>query len=398
MFTKLAAAPSDPILGITEAFNADSSPDKVNLGVGVYLDETGKTPLMACVQAAEQDLAASHRPRGYLPQTGLPVFDTATQELVFGRNCPAVLAGRVATIQSLAGTGALRVGAGLLALDSPDAVVLLSDPSWENHETLFTRAGFTVGHYRYYDPARRGIDVDAMIADLTAAAPGSIVVLHACCHNPTGYDLGEADWDRVIQVLADRQLVPFVDMAYQGLARGVDPDRYVVSALAQTGMTFLVANSFSKIFGLYGERIGAIHVVAADADVASRVVSQAKVIVRSLYSNPPTEGAVIVSDILTTPELKALWEQELATMRERVIEMRVAFRAGLEAAKVPQDVSYITAQTGLFSYSGLSVAQMQRLRQDFHVYGLDSGRLCIAGLNPGNLDHAVAAVAAVMGK
>jgi len=396
MLSNLAAAPSDPILGVTEAFNADTAPDKVNLGVGVYLDENGKTPLMDCVRVAETDLAARHRPRGYLPQTGMPVFDAATQELVFGPDCAAVKAGRVATLQTLAGTGALRVGAGLLALACPDAPVLLSDPSWENHEALFSRAGLSIGRYRYYDPAGRRLDVDGMVADLAQAAPGSIVVLHGCCHNPTGYDLTPADWDRVVAVLAERQLVPFIDMAYQGLARGLDEDRYGVEACVRAGLDFLVANSFSKIFGLYGERVGALSIVASDAAEASRIVSQAKVVVRSLYSNPPTQGAAIVSGILTTPELKASWEQELAVMRQRIIDMRAAFRAGLEAAGVTQDLSYITSQTGLFSYSGLSTDQMRRLRED-HIYGLDSGRLCVAGLNPGNLDKVVAAVAAVMG-
>ena len=396
MLSNLAAAPSDPILGVTEAFNADPAPDKVNLGVGVYLDENGKTPLMDCVQAVETDLAARRRPRGYLPQTGMPAFDAAVQELVFGPGCPAVAAGRVATLQTLAGTGALRLGAGLLALGSPDATVWLSDPSWENHESLFSRAGLAIGRHRYYDPVGRRLDVDGMVEDLAQAAPGGVVVLHACCHNPTGYDLTEADWDRVVAVIAERRLVPFIDMAYQGLARGLGEDRYAVEACVRAGLDFLVANSFSKIFGLYGERVGALSIVASDPAEASRIVSQAKVVVRSLYSNPPTQGAAIVSAILTTPELRSSWEQELAAMRQRIVEMRAGFRAGLEAAGVTRDVCFITSQTGLFSYSGLTADQMRRLREE-HIYGLDSGRLCVAGLNPHNLDKVVAAVAAVMG-
>jgi len=396
IFSSLEAAPSDPIMGVTEAFNQDPSPDKVNLGVGVYLDETGKTPLMACVEAVEKDLAALRRPRGYLPMNGMPAYNTAVQELVFGPNSPARLAGRVVTMQTLAGTGALRVGAGLLQVASPAAPVLLSDPSWENHELLFSRAGFSIGRYRYYDAGSRCIDVDGMIEDLVGAAPGTIVVLHACCHNPTGYDLSEAEWNRVVEVCRARNLVPFLDMAYQGLSRGIVEDGYAVAAFAESGLPFLVANSFSKTFGLYGERIGAIHFVTRDQQEAARVLSQAKLVVRSMYSNPPTQGAAIVSNVLTTPELKALWEQELGQMRQRIISMRAAFRSGLEAAGVSQDVSYITSQAGMFSYSGLTVDQMRRLRSEFHVYGLDSGRLCIAGLNPQNLDRVVAAVAQVM--
>ena len=390
-------APSDPIMGMTEAFNQDPAPQKVNLGVGVYLDETGKTPLMACVDSVEQELAACHRPRGYLPMDGMPSYNEAVQELVFGVNSPARLSGRVVTMQALAGTGALRLGAGVLALASPNAAVYLSDPSWENHELLFSRAGFPIRRYRYYDRPTRSLDVEGMLEDLSQADPGSIIVLHACCHNPTGYDLNEADWLRVIDVCRERNLVPFLDMAYQGLSRGIEEDAYAVRAFAESELPFLIANSFSKTFGLYGERIGAIHFVASDSDEAAKVLSQAKLVVRSMYSNPCTQGAAIVSTVLTTPELRALWEQELGQMRSRIKQMRVDFRAGLEAAGISQDVSYITSQAGMFSYSGLSVEQMRQLRSEFHVYGLDSGRLCMAGLNRNNLDYVVGAVAHVMG-
>ena len=397
VYSSLEAAPSDPIMGMTEAFNADPAPHKVNLGVGVYLDETGKTPLMACVDTVEQELAGCHRPRGYLPMDGMPSYNDAVQELVFGVNSPARLSGRVITMQALAGTGALRLGAGVLALASPNATVYLSDPSWENHELLFSRAGFPIKRYRYYDRPTRSLDAEGMLEDLAQADPGSIVVLHACCHNPTGYDLSEDEWPRVIDVCRERNLVPFLDMAYQGLSRGIEEDAYAVRAFAESELPFLIANSFSKTFGLYGERIGAIHFVAADSDEAARVLSQAKLVVRSMYSNPCTQGAAIVSTVLTTPELRALWEQELGQMRSRIKQMRVDFRAGLEAAGVSQDVSYITSQAGMFSYSGLSVDQMQQLRSEFHVYGLDSGRLCMAGLNHNNLDYVVDAVAHVMG-
>ncbi|MCL2471849.1 MAG: aspartate/tyrosine/aromatic aminotransferase [Propionibacteriaceae bacterium] len=396
IYSSLQAAPKDPILGMTETFNADPAPVKVNLGVGVYQDDTGKTPLMACVQTVEQDLAERHRSRGYLPMDGLAAFNSSAQALVFGENSAVCQAGRVVSQQSLAGTGALRVGANLLKMASPDAQLWLSTPSWENHELIFTRAGFELGAYRYYDRASGGVDVEGMLEDLAGAAPGTIVVLHACCHNPTGCDLTPADWDRVVQVVVDNQLVPFIDMAYQGLSHSVDEDRYPVTAFADSGIEFLVANSFSKTFGLYGERIGAIHFVAADGDRAKKILSQTKLIARSMYSNPPTQGAAIVAEVLTTPELKALWAQELNQMKDRMKQMRQVFRAGLEAAGVDQDLSFITSQAGMFSYSGMSVAQMQRLRSEFHVYGLDSGRLCIAAMNSRNMDFVVESVATVL--
>ncbi|MDR0784007.1 MAG: aspartate/tyrosine/aromatic aminotransferase [Propionibacteriaceae bacterium] len=396
VFSELSSAPKDPILGMTELFNADTAADKVNLGVGVYLDVTGKVPSLQCVRQVESQLAATVRPRGYLPMDGMPGFNTVVRDLVFGADSPAVQAGRVVSVQALGGTGALRLGAGMLTLASPDAPVLLSDPSWENHALLFTRAGFSLGQYRYYDPVGRCVDVEGMVEDLAAAQPGSIVVLHACCHNPTGYDLTPAEWDRVVDVLVARGLVPFVDLAYQGFSVGVEEDRYVVSRLAETGIPFLVANSFSKTFALYGERVGAIHLGCTDAAEAARVLSQVKLVVRAIYSNPPTHGAAIVSTVLADAELRAGWEQEVAVMRDRIIETRLAFRAGLEAAGVTDDLSHVTTQTGLFSYSGLSVAQMERLRNEFHVYGLDSGRLCIAAINPTNIDRVIAAVADVI--
>ena len=396
IYASLATAPRDPIMGMTEAFTADPSTDKVNLGVGVYLNEAGKVPLLACVQQAEQDLAALTRPRGYLPMTGLPEFNTAVQKLVFGENSPVLAQKRVATMQAVAGTGALRVGAGLLSIASPTSKVLLSNPSWENHELLFTRAGFSLGTYTYYDSKSGGVNVDAMIEDLSKADAGSIVVLHASCHNPTGCDLTNPDWDRVLEVVKQRELVPFVDMAYQGLAYGLEEDVYAINLFAQSGIPFVVANSFSKNFALYGERIGAIHFVAADEAEANRTMSQAKLVIRALYSNPPTQGAAVVSSILSSPELRDMWVQELATMRERIKHMRVVFRSGLEAAGVEADLSYITTQLGLFSYSGLSLEQMQRLREEYHVYGLDSGRLCVAAMNANNIDYVVNAIASVM--
>ncbi len=397
LFSSVEQAPADPILGLTEAFNADSRPTKVNLGVGVYLDATGKVPLLECVKSAEHALADAEKPRSYLPIDGLPAYTAAVKDLVFGATSDIVTSGRVVTVQALGGTGGLRIGAGLLKLSNPDATVLVSNPSWENHNALFTRAGFPVATYRYYDAANRRVDVDGMVADLEAAAPGTIVVLHARCHNPTGYELQPADWDRVIAVVGARGLVPYLDMAYQGFAEGIDEDAYVVGKVLAAGLSFLVATSFSKSFSLYGERVGGLSVVTADADEAKRVMSQLKVIIRTLYSSNPTHGAAVVAHVLTDPQLRAQWEGELGGMRERIKTMRTSLVAGLVAAGIQQDMGFITDQVGMFSYSGLTKDQMVRLRSEFGVYGTDSGRLCIAALNDGNIDYVSQAIAAVIG-
>jgi len=396
LFSGLALAPRDPVLGIKEAYLADPRPDKVNLGVGVYLDESGAIPLLGCVREAEARLADNPAPWDYLPIDGLPAYTAAVKGLVFGAGSALVDRGRVVTVQGLGGTGGLRIGAGLLRLASPAARVLISAPSWENHEAVFTRAGFAVGHYAYYGKARQGVDVGAMVADLAAAEPGTIVVLHACCHNPTGYDLAPADWRRVLDVVQERNLTPFLDMAYQGFGQGVEQDAAAVRLFADAGLCFLVATSFSKSFSLYGERVGALSVVAASAKEAARVLSQAKVVIRTLYSNPPTHGAALVATVLSDAELRARWDDELRAMRERIASMRVALRAGLEEAGLPKDFSFITRQVGMFSYCGLAKAQMERLRRDFGVYGLDSGRLCMAGLNDANLGAVVEAIARVV--
>lgn len=397
LFSSVEQAPADPILGLTEAFNADSRATKVNLGVGVYLDATGKVPLLECVKTAEHALADAEKPRSYLPIDGLPAYTAAVKDLVFGATSDIVTSGRVVTVQALGGTGGLRIGAGLLKLSNPDATVLVSNPSWENHNALFTRAGFPVATYRYYDATNRRVDVDGMVADLEAAAPGTIVVLHARCHNPTGYELQPADWDRVIAVVGARGLVPYLDMAYQGFAEGIDEDAYVVGKVLAAGLSFLVATSFSKSFSLYGERVGGLSVVTADADEAKRVMSQLKVIIRTLYSSNPTHGAAVVAHVLTDPQLRAQWEGELGGMRDRIKTMRTSLVAGLVAAGIQQDMGFITDQVGMFSYSGLTKDQMVRLRSEFGVYGTDSGRLCIAALNDGNIDYVSQAIAAVIG-
>ena len=395
IFAAVELAPRDPILGLTEQFVADPNPAKVNLGVGVYFDAAGKLPLLRCVQEAEALMLAADKPRGYLPIDGIAAYDSAVQSLVFGAGSELLAAGRIATVQALGGTGGLKLGADFLARIDPEASVYISDPSLENHRALFEAAGFTVRTYPYYDAARLGIDFDAMLAALDAAAPGSIVVLHACCHNPTGYDLDPAQWARVVGTVQSRGLVPFLDMAYQGFAEGIEEDRAVIDLFAASGMDFFVSTSFSKSFSLYGERVGALLVVCASRDEATRVLSQLKRVIRTNYSNPPTHGAMIVATVLAAPALRAMWEGELAGMRLRIREMRTALRERLEAAGLYRDFSFITRQRGMFSYSGMTKAQMVRLRDEFGVYGIDSGRICVAALNQGNLESVVKAIVKV---
>ena len=395
LFASVEMAPRDPILGLNEQFQADANPAKVNLGVGVYTDENGKLPLLACVKEAENLLSESPKPRGYLPIDGIPAYDQAVQALVFGADSALLRDGRVVTAQALGGTGGLKLGADFLRRLQPQARVLISDPSWENHRALFEAAGFEGGTYPYYDAARRGIDFDAMLGALQQAAAGTIVVLHACCHNPTGYDLDPAQWQRVIDTVKARGLVAFLDMAYQGFGEGITEDGAVIRQFVQSGQDFFVATSFSKSFSLYGERVGALSIVCADRDEAARVQSQIKRVIRTNYSNPPTHGAQVVAMVLNTPALRTQWELELATMRERIRGMRAALVERLKAHGVATDLSFITRQKGMFSYSGLDAAQMARLRDEFGVYGVSSGRICVAALNGHNVDYVARAMAAV---
>ncbi len=396
LFSAVTLAPRDPILGLSEQFAADPNPAKVNLGVGVYFDAEGKLPVLQCVQAAEAQMATTVMPRGYLPIDGIAAYDRAVRELVFGGDSAVLAQGRVATIQAVGGTGGLKVGADFLKRMSPAATVLISDPSWENHRALFSNAGFEVGTYPYYDAATRGIRFQAMLDALIGAAAGTVVVLHACCHNPTGCDLTPAQWAQVVAAVKARGLVAFLDMAYQGFGDGLREDGAVVQQFLQSGLGFFVATSFSKSFSLYGERVGALSAVCESKDEAQRVLSQLKVVIRSNYSTPPTHGAQVVTTVLGTPALRAQWEEELAGMRLRIRAMRSALVQGLAQAGVTQDVSYITAQKGMFSYSGLSAAQMQRLRSEFGVYGVDSGRICVAALNLNNIRQVACAIAQVM--
>jgi aromatic-amino-acid transaminase len=399
LFAAVDMAPRDPILGLNEQFNADTNPAKVNLGVGVYFDENGKLPLLKCVSEAEKLIFESAKPHGYLPIDGIAAYDKAVQGLVFGSDSAAVQQGRVATVQALGGTGGLKIGADFLrqlavrAGASPK--VLISDPSWENHRALFANAGFVVESYPYYDAAKRGINVDGMLAALGSAAPGTIVVLHACCHNPTGYDITAAQWSQVVEAVKARGLVAFLDMAYQGFGDGIAEDGAVIAKFLDAGLEFFVATSFSKSFSLYGERVGALSVVCGNKDETARVLSQLKIVIRTNYSNPPTHGAQAVAMVLTTPALRTMWEDELAAMRVRIQQMRQMLQSKLVAAGARGDFSFITRQKGMFSYTGLSAEQMQRLRNEFGVYGVDSGRICVAALNSSNIDKVVQAISAV---
>ena len=396
IFAAVEMAPRDPILGLNEQFNADPNPAKVNLGVGVYFDDEGKLPVLRCVAAAEKLLLESPKAKNYLPIDGIAAYDKAVQGLVFGLDSDVVRAGRVATVQALGGTGGLKVGADFLKKLRPGAQVLISDPSWENHRALFTQAGFEVQAYPYYDAATRGVRFDAMLATLAAAPAGTVVVLHACCHNPTGCDIGPAQWQQVAAACARSGLVPFLDMAYQGFGKGIVEDGAAVQCFLATGMQFFLSTSFSKSFSLYGERVGALSVVCSSAEETARVLSQLKIVIRTNYSNPPTFGAQVVATVLTTPALRLMWEEELAAMRDRIKAMRHALVARLQAAAVHGELGYITQQMGMFSYTGLAKVQMQRLRSEFGVYGVDSGRICVAAINSRNIDAVASALAKVM--
>ena len=396
LFSAVEMAPRDPILGLNEQFAADTNPAKVNLGVGVYYDDNGKLPLLACVQAAEKTMMDKPTARGYLPIDGIVAYDSAVKAMVFGADSEPVKSGRVATIQALGGTGGLKVGADFLKHLNPNAKVLISDPSWENHRALFTNAGFKVESYRYYDAQTRDLNFAGMLADLSAAAAGTVVVLHACCHNPTGYDITPAQWDQVVSVVKANKLVAFLDMAYQGFAYGLAEDGAAVQKFVDAGLTFFVSTSFSKSFSLYGERVGALSVLCENKEEAGRVLSQLKIVIRTNYSNPPTHGGAIVAAVLANPELRALWEKELGEMRVRIKSMRQMLVDGLKAAGVKQDMSFITRQIGMFSYSGLNKDQMVRLRNEFGVYGTDTGRMCVAALNSKNIAHVCASIAKVL--
>ena len=396
LFSAVEMAPRDPILGLNEAFNADTRTDKVNLGVGVYCNEEGRIPLLRAVIEAETIRAAEHASRGYLPIDGIQAYDQAVQKLLFGADSALLAAGRVITTQSVGGTGALKIGADFLKQLQPDAVVAISDPSWENHRALFEAAGFPVQNYRYYDAASHDVNRAGMLEDLNALPAGSIVVLHACCHNPTGVDLTPPDWQNVLEVVKAKGLIPFLDMAYQGFGDGIAEDAAAVRLFADSGLSFFVSSSFSKSFSIYGERVGALSIVTQSKDESARVLSQVKRVIRTNYSNPPTHGASIVAAVLNSPDLRAKWEAELAEMRERISGMRRQM-VELLAKKAPgHDFSFVARQRGMFSYSGLTAEQVGRLRTEFGIYALDTGRICVATLNQRNIEGVTDAIVKVI--
>jgi len=396
VFSSVEQAPRDPILGLTEAFNADPRPGKLNLGVGVYYNDEGRLPLLDCVRAAEQVRLKAPSPRGYLPIEGLPAYAAEVQRLLFGPSSEVVSSGRAATAEALGGTGALKIGADLLKRLNPDATVLISEPSWENHRALFEAAGFKVQGYPYYDAATHGLDFPAMLAALDRAQPGTVVVLHACCHNPTGVDLDATQWGQVVERIKQRALVPFLDIAYQGFGESLDADAAAVRMVAAAGLDALIASSFSKSFSLYGERVGALTVLTGSRDQGTRVMSQLKRVIRTNYSNPPTHGAALVTAILADPTLRSQWESELSAMRERIRQMRTRLVEGLARQGVASDFTFVMRQRGMFSYSGLTAAQVDRLREQFGVYAVSTGRICVAALNSKNIDAACQAIAAVL--
>jgi len=396
MFEHIEAFPGDPILSLNEDFQQDPRTNKVNLSIGIYFDDNGRLPVMKSVAEAEAALLADMGPRSYLPMSGLVAYRQAVQALVFGENSPARVEGRIATLQTLGGSGALRVGADFLKRSFPNAELWLSDPSWENHRMVFERAGFTVNSYPYYDAATGGLKFDEMLAAIKQIPQGGIVLLHACCHNPTGVDLNKEQWLQVIDVVKQRKLLPFVDMAYQGFGTDLDDDAFVVRELARQGVSALVANSFSKNFSLYGERVGGLSVICQSADEASRVLGQLTGAVRANYSNPPTHGARVVARVLTSPELRADWQKELASMCDRIARMRQAIHDQLRAHVTGEKLSRYITQRGMFTYTGLTADQVDRLKNEHGVYLLRSGRMCVAGLNERNVGVVANAIGQVL--
>jgi aromatic-amino-acid transaminase len=389
-------APSDPILGVTEAYVADQNPKKVNLGVGVYYDDNGKIPLLECVRHAESERLKAAPPRGYLPIDGIAAYDKAVKTLLFGNDSKAVQESRVVTVQALGGTGGLKIGADFLKQIAPQSEVWISDPSWENHRQLFEAAGFAVKAYPYYEPKTRGLDFAGMKGALDVLPAGTIVVLHACCHNPTGVDLTKEQWPQILDIVKARGLIPFLDLAYQGFADGLEADAYAARLFGEAMSPVFLSSSFSKSFSLYGERVGALSVVAGSAEEAARVLSQLKRTVRTNYSNPPTHGGQIVATVLGSPQLTNLWDRELGAMRDRIKAMRKALADGIQKRVPGSDWSFVLRQRGLFSYSGLTKEQVGRLRAEQSIYAIDSGRLCVAALNSKNVDYVADAIAKII--
>jgi aromatic-amino-acid transaminase len=397
VFQKVDAYAGDPILSLMERFKVDPRVDKVNLSIGLYYNEDGVIPQLQAVAQAEARLNAQpHGASLYLPMEGLNTYRSAIAPLLFGAGHPALAEGRIASIQTLGGSGALKVGADFLKTWFPDSQVWVSDPTWENHVAIFAGAGFTVHTYPWFDDETKGVRFEALLEKLKTLPAQSVVLLHPCCHNPTGSDLTDAQWDAVIEILKARDLVPFLDIAYQGFGAGMEEDAYAIRAIASAGLPALVSNSFSKIFSLYGERVGGLSVVCEDAEAAGRVLGQLKATVRRNYSSPPNFGAQVVATVLHDERLKASWLAEVETMRRRILDMRQALVSVLKTEMPGRDFDYLLQQRGMFSYTGLSAEQVDRLRDEFGVYLISSGRMCVAGLNSHNVRRVAQAFAAVM--
>ncbi len=396
MFQHVDAYAGDPILSLMETYKLDSRPGKVNLSIGLYYNEQGIIPQLQAVARAEAELEAMPKQAsGYLPMAGLPSYRSASQALLFGEDHPMRGASRIATIQTVGGSGALRIGADFLKSYFPGSTVYVSDPTWENHVAVFAGAGFRVGYYPYFDGEKLTIKFTAMLACLQTLPAKSIILLHPCCHNPTGSDLTREQWDQVIHVAAERDLIPFLDIAYQGFGESLEDDAYAVREMARLGLPCLVSQSFSKIFSLYAERVGTLSVVCDSAAEAERVLGQLTSTVRRNYSSPPNFGAQVVAKVLNDPVLHVLWRQEVASMRERILQMRRSLVAALKISLPGHDFNYLLQQRGMFSYTGLSPEQVKRLREEFGVYLIASGRMCLSGLNSDNVQRAAQAIAAV---
>jgi len=396
MFQHIEPYAGDPILGLNEAYQKDPRPHKINLSIGIYFDDAGRIPVLESVRRAETQIVEANGPKPYQAIEGAANCRSAVQQLIFGAGHEAVASGRIATIQSVGSSGSLRAGAEFIHRQFPQSGVWVSDPTWDNHRAMFEGAGLAVHTYPYYDSASGGVLFDEMLATLGAAPRRSVVLLHACCHNPTGVDLSRAQWAALIPLLRERELLPYLDLAYQGYGDGIEADAWVPRAFADAGLSFFIANSFSKSMSLYGERCGALSVVCPDAAQAALVLGQLKFTVRRSYSSPPIFGGQIVARVLGDPELRRMWEGEVAAMRERILAMRRKLH-GVMAAKLPgRNVDYFLTQHGMFSYTGLSAPQVDRLREEFAVYLVRSGRICVAGLNSGNVESAATAMAAVM--
>ncbi|WP_028765092.1 amino acid aminotransferase [Shewanella colwelliana] len=396
IFNQVELAPADPILGLTDAFKADPRAEKVNLGVGIYKDESGQTPILKSVKLAERKLLDTETSKSYLGIDGVQAYNSAVQTLLFGAEHTVIEAGRAVTAQAPGGTGSLRVAAEFVVRNTDSRTIWVSNPTWANHNNIFESAKLSVKQYRYYDAATHGMDFDAMLADLDGAVAGDLVLLHGCCHNPTGIDLNLAQWEVIAQLFLEKELVPLFDFAYQGFGAGVEEDAQGLRVVANAVPELIVANSFSKNFGLYNERIGAVTVVAKCRETAEIAFSQVKSTIRGNYSNPPAHGALIVATILADGTLRTLWESELQQMRERIAQMRVLFVEMLKAEGVEQDFSFISTQNGMFSFSGLNKAQVGRLRDEFGIYIVGSGRISVAGMTKDNMPIICKAIAKVV--